>query len=108
MMSLLSLCLPGASGTPECIEAPSDIPTGGLFGPGQTIIQNGIVILSIVAIILTLVFLLFNAIKWITSSGDKQKIAAARSGIIYAIVGLVIVFLAFLVINVIGYFFNIN
>ncbi|MCB9801834.1 MAG: hypothetical protein H6774_01975 [Pseudomonadales bacterium] len=44
-----------------------------------------------VAALLTLGFLIWGAFKWITSGGDKGKIDSARSTLIAAVVGLIIV-----------------
>ncbi len=53
----------------------------------------------------TVVMLLFNGIKYITSSGDEEKIASARKGLTYSIVGLLICVTAFVVVrNVISIF----
>ena len=65
-------------------------------GPG--LIATFIIAITIVA---CLFFLIWGGIRWITSGGDKQKIAAARSTLIAAIVGLVISLLAFFIINVV-------
>lgn len=107
MTDLIAICVPGTDG-PECISPPVGIPTGGLSGPGSTVLQNSIIILFTLAVVLVLIFLLWAAIRWITSGGDKQKLQSARSGIIYAIVGLVVVFFAFFLINILGYFFGIK
>jgi hypothetical protein len=51
-------------------------------------------ILLTVALLIALFILILGAIQWITASDDKEKIASARSKIMAAIIGLVIVFLA--------------
>ncbi len=56
-------------------------------------------ILLVLAVILALIFLIWGGIRWIMSGGDKQKIEQARSAIIGAIVGLVLAFLSFLILN---------
>ena len=60
---------------------------------------NLINILLVLAVILALIFLIWGGIRWIMSGGDKQKIEQARSAIIGAIVGLVLAFLSFLILN---------
>lgn len=64
-----------------------------------------VTILLILAIILTLLYLIYGGIKWITSGGDKGKVDAARSHITAAIVGLIIALLSFFILNVITYVF---
>lgn len=51
-------------------------------------------ILFIVAGLVAFVYLLLGGIKWITSGGDKGQVEAARNQIIQALIGLVVVFLA--------------
>jgi len=72
------------------------------------IVPNIISFLIILAIILSVIFLIVGGIKWITSSGDKQKLDQARSTIIGAIVGLVISLLAYFFISIIVHVFTGN
>jgi uncharacterized protein YacL len=90
------------------IGAPEGVPTGGLFGTGDKIIQNGITILLIVAVIFALVMFIWGAIMWITSQGDKAKVQAARNRLIFAIVGLIVAFLSFFVIALFSNLFGIQ
>lgn len=60
--------------------------------------------LLVIAVIIALFFLIFGGIKWVISGGDKTNVEAARNTIVAAIVGLVIVFLAWFILNVIGQF----
>ena len=89
------------------INPPAGVPTGGI-DTGQKIIQAGVTLLFIVAIVLALVYLIQGGIQWMTSSGNKQLIDQARLRITYAIIGLVIVLLAFFLVNIVGGFFKIN
>lgn len=82
-------------------------PTGGKVTL-DTILQVGIKYLYIGAVILALFFLVWGGIDWITSGGDKQKLQSARQKIVFAIIGLVLAFLAFFIINLISNFFGIN
>ncbi len=89
------------------ITPPPGVPTGGT-GMLNTIIQNSLVIAFIIAIVLALFFLIFSGIQRIVAGGDKQKLEAARKRIIFVIVGLVIVLLAFFILNLVGGFFSLN
>lgn len=42
------------------------------------------------AAMLTFLYLLWGAVEWITSGGDKQKVESARNKITQAIVGLIV------------------
>ncbi len=88
------------------IEAPNGIPTGGL--PKAYDIGSSILLLIfVVAILLALAFIIWGSIRWIMSGGDKTKVQSARNTLIYAVVGLIFIFLSFLIINLITYFFNV-
>ena len=60
-----------------------------------------ITIAFVIAIIVALLFLVWGGIKWITSGGDKAGVETARNQIIAAIIGLIIVFLAFFILNLV-------
>lgn len=66
----------------------------------QNIINSLIVIAGIVAVF----FIVFAGYKFAMSEGDTEKITSARKTLIYAIVGLVFIFLSFVIINVIAKF----
>lgn len=53
----------------------------------------------VVGIVLSLIFLLYGGVRWILSGGDKGKVDTARSTIVAAIVGLIIIILAYVIIN---------
>lgn len=69
-------------------------------------IQNGITILFIIAVIVTLFFLIWGGIKWITSGGDKTQLETARNTIIAAVIGLILVFSSFFILNITLQFFG--
>ena len=65
-------------------------------------------VLIFIAVILSLLYLVWGAFDWITSEGNKQKLDQARNKITLAVIGLIIVFLAFFIVNLIFYFFRIK
>lgn len=74
---------------------------GGIVGAVVTFIL-------ILAVLIALFFLIWGGIKWITSGGDKGKVDAARQTITAAIVGLIIAFLAFFILQVALGFFGLS
>lgn len=60
-----------------------------------------ITIAFVIAVLIALFFLIWGGIKWITSGGDKAGVETARNQIIAAIIGLIIVFLAFFILNLV-------
>lgn len=109
IMTYLALKIPGPGGD-ETVKAPGNIPTGGLQegDKGSLAIQNSITILLITITILSLFFLIFGGIKWIMSQGEKTKIDSARKTITYAIIGLILAFLSFFIIRVVGSIFGVD
>lgn len=93
-------------------------PEGSQFGPLCTFAQNGdvfgtivkfvITILLIAAVVISTVFLIYGGIRWIISGGDKAAVEAARNTIIAAIIGLVVSFVAFLIIQLIATSFGLG
>jgi len=72
---------------------------GGLVG---TLIQLAFVL----AVVIALAFLIWGGIQWILSGGDKGKVEGARGTIVAALVGLVLVFLSYFILNIILNFFT--
>lgn len=104
-MKYLSLVIPGDGG--GSITGPGGVPTGGLSTVVKTL-GLGISYLLIAAILLALFFLIWGGFDWMMSGGNKQKLEQARQKIFYAVIGLVVVLLAFFIINVMGNLFGIN
>ena len=63
------------------------------------LIQGGIRIAFILAVIITFVYLVWGGIQWITSGGDKTKYEEARNKITAALVGLALIALAYLILR---------
>lgn len=72
------------------------------------LLQTLITIAFIVATLIALAFLIFGGIKWIMSGGDKAGVEGARNMIVAALVGLVIVFLSYLLLNIVFSFFGLS
>ena len=60
----------------------------------STTLQRIINILTVIVGIAAVIAIIINGLKFITSSGDSNAISSAKNGIIYAIVGLIIVALS--------------
>ncbi|OGM15800.1 hypothetical protein A2V56_01030 [Candidatus Woesebacteria bacterium RBG_19FT_COMBO_42_9] len=68
-------------------------------------------LISLVLIIGVVIFtfvLVLGAISWISSGGDKAQVESARGKVTTAIIGLVLLFSAWAIINLIELFFGIN
>lgn len=62
-----------------------------------TIIGGVLQMLLLVAAVFFFVYLVIGGIKWIMSGGDKAKVEAARNQITHALIGLVVVFGAWII-----------
>lgn len=64
-------------------------------GDGVTKVLRAVLqILSIVAGVAAVIMIIIAGLRYITSGGDSSKVSGAKSAIIYAIVGLVVVVLS--------------
>lgn len=70
------------------------------------VLGNLVTIVFVMATLLAFAFLIFGGIRWILSGGDKEGTAKARGTITAAIIGLAIVFLSFVIMNVVGKVFG--
>ena len=77
----------------RCDGCPAD-----LFGETGVFKQVTNTILYIVGII-AVIMLIVGGIKYVVSGGDSKKVTDAKNTVLYAIIGLVISFLAFAIIN---------
>ena len=94
--------LPGG----QTLQAPANVPTGGIDLLSK-VLKNGLNIFIIAAIVLCLFSIAWAGFQWASSSGDKERVAHARLRMTWAIVGLVVVFATFFILNLIAYFFNV-
>ncbi|HUD09924.1 MAG TPA: hypothetical protein VMR77_03950 [Patescibacteria group bacterium] len=74
---------------------------GGLIG---SLIQ----FIFVIAVLVTLIFLIYGGFRWLVSSGDKTQVQAAREHIVAAIIGLVIVFLSYFLLTILLGFFGVD
>jgi hypothetical protein len=81
-------------------EPPTSVATGGpTSGSLVVLARNGINwAIGLIALV-AVVILIVSGVKYITSNGDEKKVEEAQKGIINAIIGLVICFLAVLIVN---------
>ena len=77
----------------KCDGCPED-----LFGDTGVFKQVTNTILYVVGII-AVIMLIIGGIKYVISGGDAKKVTDAKNTVLYAIIGLVICFLAFAIVN---------
>ncbi|MBR3329333.1 hypothetical protein IKG29_02280 [Candidatus Saccharibacteria bacterium] len=91
--SVSALTLQEGAEAARCDECPRN-----LFGNAGVFKQVTNTILYIVGII-AVVMLIIGGIKYVVSGGDSKKVTDAKNTVLYAIIGLVIAFLAFAIVN---------
>lgn len=74
----------------------------------QKLLPTAVTLLLIIGALFFFFNLIMGAIQWISSGGDKEGVAKARGRITSALVGLVILFAVFAIIQLIENFFGVN
>ena len=77
-------------------------PTGA--GVISQFLSNAVILIFSLAAIVLVFMIIWAAFDWMTSGGDKEKLAGARSKIINALIGMILFALAFAVIRIFGQF----
>lgn len=77
----------------RCDECPEN-----LFGDTGVFKQITNVVLYIVGVI-AVIMLIIGGVKYVISGGDAKKVTDAKNTVLYAIIGLIIAFLAFAIVN---------
>lgn len=91
--SVSAMTLQEGAEAAKCDGCPTD-----LFGDAGIFKQITNTILYIIGIIAVIV-LIIGGIKYVVSGGDSKKVTDAKNTVLYAIIGLVIAFLAFAIVN---------
>ena len=91
--SVSALTLQEGAEAARCDGCPAN-----LFGDTGVFKQVTNTILYIVGII-AVIMLIFGGVKYVISGGDAKKVTDAKNTVLYAIIGLVIAFLAYAIIN---------
>lgn len=68
----------------------------------QNVLNTIITLIFVVGMLGTLLYTLWGAVEWITSGGDKEKVGSARKKISTALIGLVVLALAFVIVTLVG------
>ena len=77
----------------RCTDCPEDLfGDAGIF---KTITNTVLYIVGVIAVIM----LIIGGIKYVVSGGDAKKVTDAKNTVLYAIIGLIIAFLAFAIVN---------
>ena len=91
--SVSAMTLQEGAEAARCDGCPAD-----LFGDTGVFKQVTNTILYIVGII-AVIMLIIGGIRYVISGGDAKKVTDAKNTVLYAIIGLIIAFLAFAIVN---------
>ena len=86
----------GATGGVGCAQG-TNVPTT-LFGQGSIFTTIVNVLLFVIGA-LSVIMLIWGGIRYTTSGGNSSNVTSAKNTIMYAIIGLVIAFLAYAIVN---------
>jgi hypothetical protein len=103
-MKYLTLQIPGGNSITSPVKG---IPQGGPSTLAD-IISVGFQLALLVGLFTCLFMLVWGGFDWMISQGDKQRLNQARQKLVFAIIGVTVMFLSFLLINVIYNFFGIR
>lgn len=74
----------------------------------DVLVPNLINLVLVVAVVVFFFLLLLGGIRWITAGGDKEALAKAQGKITSALIGIIIVFSAWAILNLVKYFFGLT
>lgn len=86
----------------------SKIGNPGIFYEFNYLVHRLLIGSFIVSVLLSLYYICWGGIDWITSGGKKEKISAARDKIIAAVIGLIIVSSSYALLNLVLQFLGVT
>ncbi len=89
---------PGGATTKPVLPSLTVLSSGD-FGP---IIQNALQFVLIIAGALAVIYLIYGGILYITAGGDAEKATKGRTALINAVIGIVIIALAYVIVTWVG------
>lgn len=99
--SVSAACSDGVSGGISaginCAEG-KDVPTT-LFGGTDSIFTTVVNVMLFIIGAISVIMLIYGGIRYTTSGGNSAGVTAAKNTIMYAIIGLIVAFLAFAIVN---------
>lgn len=93
LSSVSAMTLQEGAEVARCDGCPAD-----LFGDNGAFKQITNVLLYIVGIV-AVIMLIIGGIRYVVSGGDSKKVTDAKNTVLYAIIGLVICFFAYAIVN---------
>lgn len=82
--------------------------TNPVQGSFQTVLVNIINGLLVFAAAVAILFLIVGGFRYVTSTGNAEQVEAAKKTVLYAIIGLIIIFIAFVGVQIILSILNVK
>lgn len=109
-----AICPPEAPNCNDPATSPNPFSIEENFTPAKRFANIGqlfsdlFYMMIIVGAVIAIIYIIIGGIKMITGAGDPKQLEAARSTVIYAIVGLAVMALAFIIVQVVQYMLRSN
>ena len=111
-MKELALTLPGINTSNAPVKIDQGVGVGAITNSvgvlGSNLIGQITNIVFFFAILLAFAYFLYGAITWVMSQGDKKQIEKSRNTMVYSLIGLAVMFMSFLIVNIVGYTLGIS
>lgn len=88
-------------------DLPPGVPTGGIHN-AQYYFLTGIEVLILIGIFFAAYQIIIGGLNIIASRGDKQILQQSREKIIYALIGIAVMFFSIFLLNIIGGLLGVN
>lgn len=88
----------------KCFGGNVDVNTAPPLSCIFIVIQNVVNAAMALAAAVAVIFIIYASFQYVTSAGDKEKVDNARKRITFAIIGLLVIFFAFAIVNLISTF----
>ena len=101
---------PGSLGVIQGVGGflPIDLSIGSIGKMFETFFSNLLGVFTIVAGLMFLIYFVFGALGWITAGGDPEKVKKAQKQLTNAVLGLVLVVIAYSIVTIIGQVLGLN
>lgn len=83
----------------SCVEKGTDVATLACIPVIIKLVVNAALVF---AGIVALVLIIYSGIRYITSRGDQTALDSAKKTLTYAIIGLIVIFLSFFIVNLVS------
>lgn len=87
----------------ETISIKTNFSPANRFNNVGELFSDIIKIFIIISAVGAMVFIIIGGLKMVTGGGDPKKLASARNTIFYALIGLIVIALAFAIVQVVQY-----